>query len=391
MASRRTRIKGIANIPQRKRNVPVQENDNPTNTHEDEETTKQLGLGLAIPDSGSQLANDVPSCNPLQPKELNSNTSDRRAGDSVVVDEHKLFQNVNILNKNSDKVLVKSVENQSVIQNDGSLKLSVLGEPVLPQKTSIKRRTFIKPEVSAAARNKKPKISDKNRELVETIKDGNKSESGLGDTFESTLENGSGEKLFSNTVTNVSHELTLDEVHLTAQIRSEQELPQDKDVKRILPIINHAPNSDTEYPPPPPSPSKISRSRIKAIPRLGYRKTSFSASESEDESKRNYNRNRNDSVCSTTSGVPESIADCMSPQRPRELNSIAQKKCNRTEQSRKLAEARREFQRRFGSNKPDKQKLTMIDLIFYNPASNPMTAEIVLQSIRGVTYGEGMR
>lgn len=51
-----------------------------------------------------------------------------------------------------------------------------------------------------------------------------------------------------------------------------------------------------EYPPPPSSPSKINRSRIKPIPRLHQRKTSFSASESEDETRRQYSRIRNDSV-----------------------------------------------------------------------------------------------
>lgn len=59
-------------------------------------------------------------------------------------------------------------------------------------------------------------------------------------------------------------------------------------------------------------------------------------------------------------------------QKGKEINTIIQKKCNRTEQTRKLAEARREFQRRFGSSAPDRQKLTMMDLIFYNPETNPM-------------------
>lgn len=54
--------------------------------------------------------------------------------------------------------------------------------------------------------------------------------------------------------------------------------------------------SDTENVPAPPSPSKINRLRIKAVPRFGQRRTSFSASESEDDNKKNYNRHRNDSV-----------------------------------------------------------------------------------------------
>lgn len=77
-------------------------------------------------------------------------------------------------------------------------------------------------------------------------------------------------------------------------------------------------------------------------------------------------------ICSTTSVNTEVPIENTLSQKTREINQIIQKKCNRTEQTRKLAEARREFQRRFGSNTPDRQKLTMMDLIFYNPVTNPM-------------------
>lgn len=56
------------------------------------------------------------------------------------------------------------------------------------------------------------------------------------------------------------------------------------------------PPLDNEYPPPPPTPNMTNRARIKAVPKLSYRKTSFSASESEDDS-RKFHRVRNDSVC----------------------------------------------------------------------------------------------
>ncbi|GLV40496.1 B double prime 1 [Carabus blaptoides fortunei] len=44
----------------------------------------------------------------------------------------------------------------------------------------------------------------------------------------------------------------------------------------------------------------------------------------------------------------------------------------RSEQTRKVAEARREFYQKFGTKIPDKKRLTMMDLIYYNPTSNPM-------------------
>lgn len=62
-----------------------------------------------------------------------------------------------------------------------------------------------------------------------------------------------------------------------------------------LAVIRGTKNVELEYP-PPPSPSITNRVRIKAIPKLRYRKTSFSASESEDEMRKS-SRIRNDSVC----------------------------------------------------------------------------------------------
>lgn len=149
-------------------------------------------------------------------------------------------------------------------------------------------------------------------------------------------------------------------------------------------------SSDSEYP-GPCSPSKINRSRIRPIPRLDSRKPS--ASESEDESRR-YGRKRHNSVENTETLSPKhrigpfflqvcSVAStiCLEPQTPtsfsnnleqKELPIGGPKKIFRNEQTRRLAEARRDFHKRFGSTAPDKQQLRMIDLIFYNPNSNPM-------------------
>ncbi|XP_018322899.1 transcription factor TFIIIB component B'' homolog [Agrilus planipennis] len=141
--------------------------------------------------------------------------------------------------------------------------------------------------------------------------------------------------------------------------------------------------SDVEYPLPPASPNKIlSRSRIKAVPCLTGRRISFSvygsASESEDEGKNNSKRIRNDSVSSVMSYTGEvqtkGEQPPSSPKKPNEVTTTpVQKKGRRSDQYRKFAEARREFNMKFGKGKPDRQKLTMLDLIFYNPATNPMS------------------
>jgi transcription factor TFIIIB component B'' len=38
----------------------------------------------------------------------------------------------------------------------------------------------------------------------------------------------------------------------------------------------------------------------------------------------------------------------------------------------RMAKARQEFQNKFGNRAPDRSRLTMFDLIFYNPTTNPM-------------------
>lgn len=44
----------------------------------------------------------------------------------------------------------------------------------------------------------------------------------------------------------------------------------------------------------------------------------------------------------------------------------------RSDESQRIAQAKRDFQQRFNGQQPDKAQLTMFDMIFYNPTSNPM-------------------
>lgn len=155
----------------------------------------------------------------------------------------------------------------------------------------------------------------------------------------------------------------------------------------------------------PPSPTKINRTRIKAVPRLGQRRVSFSvgsASESEDDGRRQSSRHRNDSVCSLASNMDENrhqqatiagkymdtsamdtsmttgggTVHAASPVK-KEFNCVIQRKCRRTEQARKLATARRDFLHKFkGDKPPERHRLTMMDLIFYNPTNNPMPEDL---------------
>lgn len=51
---------------------------------------------------------------------------------------------------------------------------------------------------------------------------------------------------------------------------------------------------------------------------------------------------------------------------------VKQKKPKFNDFARKVADARREFQRKYEKIPPDRNSLRMIDLIFYNPSTNPM-------------------
>ena len=95
-----------------------------------------------------------------------------------------------------------------------------------------------------------------------------------------------------------------------------------------------------------------------------------SASESEDDSRRSSiapSRVRNDSICSV-----QSLKETGSASNIAKLNLGQKRRMVVSESARKLAEARREFHLKHENKCPDKSKLTMYDLIYYNPTTNPM-------------------
>lgn len=56
----------------------------------------------------------------------------------------------------------------------------------------------------------------------------------------------------------------------------------------------------------------------------------------------------------------------------RNIATVKRKRSKCSDFTKKLADARREFQKKYEKTKPDRSTLKMIDLIFYNPATNPM-------------------
>lgn len=121
---------------------------------------------------------------------------------------------------------------------------------------------------------------------------------------------------------------------------------------------------------------------MRPVPRLDsggrVRKNSIqgsgaSASESEDDSRKSSStpmRVRNDSICSVQSNKEVSsgahnVSKIKVGQQKRRLTV--------SESAKKLADARREFMLKHENKTPDRSKLTMYDLIYYNPVTNPMT------------------
>lgn len=140
----------------------------------------------------------------------------------------------------------------------------------------------------------------------------------------------------------------------------------------------------------PSSPSKLLQNRsrfVRPVPRLDgsgrIRRNSIqgsgaSASESEDDGKRSSSavpgRIRNDSVCSVQSNKePEKTT--VSQSKAPESRPVPKRRMVISESARKLAEARREFLHKHGNKAPDRNKLTMYDLIYYNPVTNPMKSQ----------------
>ncbi|XP_045777446.1 transcription factor TFIIIB component B'' [Maniola jurtina] len=137
---------------------------------------------------------------------------------------------------------------------------------------------------------------------------------------------------------------------------------------------------------PLPSPSKV-RPKLRPVPRLApLRRNSVqgSASESEDENRRSLlnlkdrqahdvhtlqslpnrdvSRVRNDSVCSSVSQAPTQLAAAASPARDKQ----------QIQKARRQEETRRRMAMRRRRENAKRDTLTMYDLIFYNPTSNPL-------------------
>ncbi|KAJ8962862.1 hypothetical protein NQ318_001270 [Aromia moschata] len=317
MASRRTRIKGIANIPQRRKNTTGEEQASPQVKLENANDSSNLTFNIDKILEDKELHLQPNPCIIIKSEEksgdiiqnLQNCNGDVEQNSSTCDNNYTASANTTALRDVKNEI---DYENKVNIQDNSKLDKSNVSQS--QQSKLFTRRKYIKPSVSIGTVNRKCKQnidkegSDKFQSVASEVDQSRnvcneKEIYGLEKTVISPQNTLNPSKTSdSKVVQNIqgttsslhsSNEIILDETHLTTQNETS---PTEKDLKKLeSPSVNHC--VDLEYPPPPPSPSKINRSRIKAIPRLSYRKASFSASESEDESKRNNsNRNRNDST-----------------------------------------------------------------------------------------------
>lgn len=136
------------------------------------------------------------------------------------------------------------------------------------------------------------------------------------------------------------------------------------------------------------------RQRIRPTPYFGHRRNSIQGtqSESDDETTRRQRHSSVSSTISTTSAyVPQSrhffgLTKSNSRNRTESmssnisdayggLNDIGGKprRSHRSEEFQRIANAKKEFHQRLNGKIPDKSRLTMYDMIYYNPATNPMS------------------
>ncbi|EEB19831.1 transcription factor TFIIIB B'' component, putative [Pediculus humanus corporis] len=70
------------------------------------------------------------------------------------------------------------------------------------------------------------------------------------------------------------------------------------------------------------------------------------------------------------------------------ITAVKRKRAKCSDFTKKLADARREFQKKYEKTKPDRSTLKMIDLIFYNPTTNPMESKSKSEKCETALQGE---
>ncbi|XP_028028537.1 transcription factor TFIIIB component B'' [Bombyx mandarina] len=393
MSTRRARIKAVAALPPRRKNAENSENKNQQGP-----STNDL---QNVPKSPNATKHD--NVAKTYQRASVANSPSKSPHSSVITQNTDRQPHVNraATPVNKGNITPKLSDRVSVITSTAGVKSGVFASP--HAKSSPLRKYIPSPVLAAMntaeVTNKAvtPEKSDAKKNSDSTKSSGNNSTEiiqKISDSESSTSKSG----------TNTHRSDIPDDYSVPSVPESITEDPMDGIVplqpvsapKPIALLKNEIISENVEvlFDPivPLPSPSKV-RPKLRPVPRLGpLRRNSVqgSASESEDESRRSLlghrsatplpmrqrhdshttqhsnlnqdtNRTRNDSICSVVS-QPTTANPALSPTKEKHY----QTKTRRQEMSRRMAAMRRRRET------AQRDTMTMYDLIFHNPSTNPM-------------------
>lgn len=310
MASRRSRIKDIANIPQRRRTAVgvTQDKQKEVIAKSDEKTEK---------DVEQKQETNTESNNKLDEVQQNENKKESLQEENSVIQEEEItsyvtkpheitavsdikkeISNVNVTespkNDPCSTTLKTNKENDAAVESKFNITSNMVEEKqniVKLQQIENTAENATNSVLKTEAGTTPPNLNFKT--LTAATSDVYPRKPIFRPNFIKPI--------ISSSVLQRRSRLKLEDETKTSESEGESSVNSKKEVddkSAAVEQISIKVNSDIAYPPAPPSPSKISRGRIKVVPRLGQRRQSFSASESEDDNRKS-NRIRNDSVSVT--------------------------------------------------------------------------------------------
>lgn len=302
MASRRSRIKGIANIPQRRKTAvgveKQKDEEGTTKTVDDQADRLELNENHGSNSKENTAFKNVQDETDV--KELPNLIEEH--GKETVIKEDEIAayvrkpEEINALNALKSKIECKPTKNNLIIEclSDGEQNQEIVNSPekVKPPEQQQESAILLNNSVEKKIENIEHNLTSEH--LTAATSD----ECPPIEKTKPIFKRNFIKPTISNSVLQRRNKVKIDDGSRTSESESESVVSKKdapKSVHFLLDEKNAQETGDVVYPPAPPSPNKINRSRIKVAPRLGQRRTSFSASESEDDNRKS-GRHRNDSV-----------------------------------------------------------------------------------------------
>ncbi|XP_032519444.2 uncharacterized protein LOC116771661 [Danaus plexippus] len=388
MSTRRARIKAVNFLPLRRKNTETSENKNKASDSKDNAEKNSKDSQTPLPSA---------SANQEENTSVIKNTPDNQNSSTNTPSKEQSFNKSPATNSTTPGETPHNANNSTSFKDKAQSINSIKDTNIFvsPLRRNSPKKTFASPIVPS------PKVIRNVEQKLTTTLIGRK-------TPVAQKINESNELQISGSVINITHNITNDSRRNEQAGPGTPTIANDEAMDGIIPLqsASTAPkpiellkseiiseNAEVLFDPivPLPSPSKV-RPKLRPAPRLGpHRRNSVqgSASESEDESRRSLlsggntpahqrqrhdsqmshntlvslpnrdvSRVRNDSVCSGVSVITK----------PQPTSPVKEKHTKRSRNERRLnAMRRRENVKR--------DSLTMYDLIFYNPTSNPIVPD----------------